>query len=169
MALALGLASVAAASSHDATEALDEVDGSGVTGMAMLTDNGDGTTTVSIELQGAPADGVHPAHYHTGQCGDNGAIVYPLTDVVNGKSETQIETTLEDLMSEELYLNVHLSKEEIGTIVACGDEIEMMAQMPDAGAGGLADTGSTLPALALGLVATVLAAGTFMFARARSI
>jgi hypothetical protein len=92
-----------------------------VSGDASLTDNGDGTTTVDILVDGAT--GGHPAHIHSGTCTELGDVVYPLTDVnAGGESVTVIDTTLEDLQTTGPYaINIHLSADEIGTYVACGD------------------------------------------------
>ncbi len=54
------------------------------------------------------------------------------------------------------------------TIPALCGELEMMADIPETGAGGAAPS-SQAPVMALGLVGAVLAAGALMTARARSI
>lgn len=100
---------------------INELNDSGVSGDASLTDNGDGSTTVDVLVDGAT--GGHPAHIHTGTCAELGDVVYPLTDVdASGASVTIIEVPLADLLATGPYaINVHLSADEIGTYVACGD------------------------------------------------
>jgi MYXO-CTERM domain-containing protein len=100
---------------------ITELNGSGVSGDASLTDNGNGSTTVDILVDGAT--GGHPAHIHSGTCAELGDVVYPLTDVdASGASVTIIEVPLADLLSTGPYaINIHLSADEIGTYVACGD------------------------------------------------
>lgn len=100
---------------------ITELNGSGISGDASLTDNGDGTTTVDILLDGAT--GGHPAHIHSGSCTALGDVVYPLTDVdASGESVTVVDVPLSDLLTTGPYaINVHLSADEIGTYVACGD------------------------------------------------
>jgi hypothetical protein len=100
---------------------INELNGSGVSGDASLTDNGDGTTTVDILVDGAT--GGHPAHIHSGTCAELGDVVHPLTDVdASGASVTVVEAPLADLSSTGTYaINIHLSADDIGTYVACGD------------------------------------------------
>ena len=90
----------------EATGAIDEVTGaideglqvelaeqnaSGQSGTATLSPGADGTVNVAIELSNPPAD-PQPAHIHEGTCGDlNPEPVFPLNNVVNGSSETDVE------------------------------------------------------------------------------
>jgi hypothetical protein len=100
---------------------INELNGSGVSGDASLTDNGDGTTTVDVLVDGAT--GGHPAHIHSGTCAELGDVVYPLTDLdASGASVTTIDVPLAELLASGPYaINIHLSADEIGTYVACGD------------------------------------------------
>jgi hypothetical protein len=113
----------------DVVVPINELNGSGVSGDASLTDNGDGTTTVDILVDGAT--GGHPAHIHSGTCTELGDVVYPLTDVdAAGESVTVVDVSLADLQTTGPYaINLHLSADEIGTYVACGD-------IPQTAAGG---------------------------------
>lgn len=110
----------AAADEHSMTIDLDEVDGSGVSGTATMTET-DGETTVSIELDGTPEDGVHPVHIHAGTCDDLGDVVFPLEDVVDGMSESTVEASIDDIMAADHAINVHLSEDEMDVYVACGN------------------------------------------------
>lgn len=105
----------------DVVVPINELNDSGISGDASLTDNGDGTTTVDILVDGAT--GGHPAHIHSGSCTELGDVVYPLTDVdASGESVTVIDAPLSDLLTKGPYaINIHLSADEIGTYVACGD------------------------------------------------
>ncbi len=105
----------------DVVVPINELNDSGVSGDASLTDNGNNTTTVDILVDGAT--GGHPAHIHSGTCANLGDIAYPLTDVdASGASVTIIDVSLADLLAAGPYaINVHLSADEIGTYVACGD------------------------------------------------
>ncbi len=49
-----------------------------------------------------------------------GAVKFPLTNVVDGKSKTVIEASLADLLKGGFAINAHLSAAEIGKYVACG-------------------------------------------------
>jgi hypothetical protein len=91
-------------------------------GTATLTDLGDGTTRVDVDVNPAGIANPQPAHIHMGGCPGVGQVVYPLNDVVNGKSTTVISTTMQNLFSQRpLALNVHLSAADISTYTSCGD------------------------------------------------
>ncbi len=73
------------------------------------------TTTTPVAM-------AHPAHIHSGSCAAQGPVKWPLTPVINGRSETTIELPLKDLVAAmPLYINVHKSAAEIATSIACGD------------------------------------------------
>ena len=101
---------------------ISEQNGSGQSGTATLSPVGTDKTTVVVQLGGpAPAD-PQPAHIHPGTCEELDATPkYPLKDLMDGRSETTVEASLEDLQSEEFALNVHKSAAEIQTYVACGN------------------------------------------------
>ncbi len=90
-------------------------------GSATITKTGD-KVKVAITLTGAPKGASQPAHIHLGSCDKPGAIKYPLPDIMNGASETTVNVSYEQLMSElPLSINVHKSAKEIKTYVACGN------------------------------------------------
>ena len=78
-----------------------------------------------------------PAHIHTGTCSEVGEVVAPLTDLTGatggdrvGQSRRAIPAessftsgpmTLDAILGEDHVVNVHLSAEEIGTYIACGE------------------------------------------------
>ncbi len=101
-----------------------EQNDSGQNGTVVLSEE-DGKTKVVINLTAAPGASVsasQPAHIHDGSCPTPGAVKYPLTNVVNGKSETIIDTTIDQLKSSlPLAVNVHKSPTEIAVYTACGD------------------------------------------------
>ena len=95
--------------------------GSGEMGSAVLSEV-NGQTTVVVTVVGEPAGASQPAHIHSGQCGATlGAVVYPLTNVVNGVSTTTINVTMAKLKSAQYGLNGHKSAAEIGTYTFCGN------------------------------------------------
>lgn len=103
----------------DLTLDLAEQNGSGVTGEATLTGDGD-QTTVSLDLEGAP--GMHPAHIHEGTCADlDPAPKFPLVDASNDASETTVPASLDTIRSAPHAINVHESAENIENYVACVD------------------------------------------------
>src|SRR5215212_9090143 len=78
----------------------------------------------------------HPAHIHSGTCDQLGDVVYPLADVTYPTGEqmgaggghevkisevNHVDAPLQDLLDSEHAINVHLSAEEIGTYIACGN------------------------------------------------
>ena len=78
----------------------------------------------------------HPAHIHSGTCETLGDVVLPLTDVTAPDaavhegpdsahaiktSETIVDMPLQEIIDGGHAINVHLSAEEIGTYIACGD------------------------------------------------
>lgn len=111
----------ASESSNTVTIRLNAENNSGETGIAELTEK-NGKVEVSLSLTGAPDGVMQPAHIHVGSCPDVGAVKYPLTSPVNGKSKTTLEVSLSDLRAGlPLAINVHKSASEIKTYVACGD------------------------------------------------
>lgn len=101
---------------------LNEQNDSGEMGMATLTEV-EGEVVVSLSTQGYAEDISQPAHIHLGSCPDVGAVEYPLTNVVNGESETTLEgVSMDDLESGlPLAINVHKSVPEVSVYTACGD------------------------------------------------
>jgi hypothetical protein len=78
----------------------------------------------------------HPAHIHAGSCAELGEVIYPLTDVAlpagemmgaTGGHPVEISDTnlpdvpLQTILDGEHAVNVHLSADEIGTYIACGN------------------------------------------------
>ncbi len=100
---------------------LSEQNSSPESGTATLTDK-DGKVLVTLEVNGTPTGIEQPAHIHVGACPNPGAVKYPLSPVLNGKSETTLNVTMEQLMKElPLAVNVHKSQQEAKVYVACGD------------------------------------------------
>src|SRR5688500_1888894 len=91
---------------------------SGQTGTAVLTSEGAGTKVV-ITLSNAP--GPHPAHIHSGACPAPGAVVFPLTSVANGRSETTVAASIADILRAPHAINVHKSPQEIPVYTSCGN------------------------------------------------
>lgn len=99
----------------------DAKSGSNQKGTATLTEI-DGKVKVALTLTGYESAVAQPAHIHAGTCTAPGKIVYPLNDVVDGKSETTVNTTLTDLKKQlPLIINVHKSASELTVYTSCGD------------------------------------------------
>jgi hypothetical protein len=120
----LGLAltlSACAGQQPSRTVELATLNDSGVTGSAVLTDLGDGTTRVEVDVDPAGHPDM-PAHIHPGTCVN---LVpqprYPLQNIIDGVSTTDLEVTLEELFAGGLALNLHFSPDDFGTYTACAD------------------------------------------------
>lgn len=100
---------------------INEQNASQESGQATLTES-NGVLTVVLAMDGFVPDVSQPAHIHVGSCPDVGAVKYPLSNVVNGESITELDLTLEQLMGElPLAINVHKSAPEAAVYTACGD------------------------------------------------
>ncbi len=99
---------------------LEEQNNSSQSGTATIKEV-DGKVMVSIHLINGSSI-PQPAHFHTGTCSKPGPIKYPLTNVVNGKSDTTLNVSLADFKKElPLIVNVHKSANQINIYVACGE------------------------------------------------
>ena len=94
--------------------------GSSESGTATLTKEGADTTKVVVNLSGAT--GQQPAHIHKGTCSNlDPKPTYPLSPVSNGKSETVVKASLDDLSKGGYAINVHKSAQDVKTYVSCGE------------------------------------------------
>jgi hypothetical protein len=77
-----------------------------------------------------------PAHIHSGDCTNLGEVVIPLTDLVPAVSDpvgqvdlattaessyTNVPLPLADILAAPHAINIHLSADQIGTYIACGE------------------------------------------------
>lgn len=93
---------------------------SGETGTAYLVPDGT-KTKVMVSLSGAPAD-AQPMHIHEGTCAKlNPKPAFPLSDLVNGKSTTEVDVPLSKLTAGPYAIFVHKSTADMGTTVSCAD------------------------------------------------
>jgi hypothetical protein len=147
-----GLSPTAAQDENEVDVQINELNGSGVSGDAVLTDNGDGTTTIDVLVEGATGD--HPMHLHAGTCAELGDIVVPLNDVnAQGESVTDVPIALSTILEQGPHaINIHLSADEIQTYIACGDvptsaggEVAVQASpaASPTGAGGVTSVGTS--------------------------
>jgi hypothetical protein len=116
------LALVAVASSAPAQETkvnLEAQNNSGESGTATLTPAGDSTKVV-LDVKGA--GGTQPTHIHKGTCAQlDPKPAFPLSPVVNGKSETTVKAPMKDLTTGGYAINGHKSAQDLKTYVFCGD------------------------------------------------
>jgi len=101
-----------------------------ISGTATFMENEDNSTTVEIELDGTPDGGMHPAHIHYNTAAEGGdiAVSFEPVDGSTGMSTTTFSTlddgtsiTYEEAINFDGYINVHLSADDLGTLVAQGD------------------------------------------------
>ena len=114
----------------ETTYDLAELSDSGVSGTAKIEELDDGTSKLTLDLTGTPSDGMHPSHIHANTAAESGDIIISLNEVdgSTGMSETIISedaagnmVTYQDLLEIDGYINVHLSPDELTTVVAQGD------------------------------------------------
>lgn len=96
---------------------------SGQNGTATFSENADRKAVVKLSLVGGNFVQPQPAHIHIGECPKPGAVKYPLTNVVDGLSETVLPVSWAQLVDSDtkLALNVHKSAAESSVYTACGD------------------------------------------------
>jgi hypothetical protein len=97
---------------------LVEQNSSGQDGRATFTSLDGGRTRVVLELTNPP-NVAQPAHLHSGTCDDLGDPVFALTSVEDGTSETEVESSLEELEQGDLVIHAHKSDAEYDVSVAC--------------------------------------------------
>ena len=110
----------------------------GISGTATFEERLSGETLVTLDIDGTPAGGMHPAHIHAGAVADApGAILITLATVdgTSGMSQTNVSAfnaedgtanggdaiTYDEMIAIDGYINVHLSADDLGTIVAQGN------------------------------------------------
>ena len=112
------------------TYTLDTKAVAGISGTATFTRRRNDETLVKIMLDGTPDGGMHPSHIHFNTAAEGGAIAVSFNPIngTTGMSATNVamlddETaiTYEELMDFDGYINVHLSADDLGTLVAQGD------------------------------------------------
>lgn len=89
-----------------------------------------GNTVITVRLEGATPGARHPWHVHSGDCGSGGPIVGDASEYPHLRPDAQgtdretadIGVALDD--DGDYYVNVHLSPENLGTIVACGELVD---------------------------------------------
>lgn len=119
-AAAVGLSSIASAAMPTQFK-LTAQNGSGETGTATLLQGVDGLI-VTVRTKGG-GDDPQPIHIHKGTCAKlDPKPMYPLTTLVNGKSETKLKgVKLADLEKGHYAINIHKSTKDIPTYVTCGN------------------------------------------------
>lgn len=109
---------------------LSALNNSGVSGSVKIEEADQGGSIITLMLNGTSSGNSHPAHVHFNTAAEGGDIAISLTPVdgATGMSETYV-TTLDDgstINYDELivfdgYVNIHLSADDLATVVAQGD------------------------------------------------
>lgn len=114
---------------------LNQQNNSGQTGIAKIYEV-EGKAKVSLAISSGASGVPQPAHIHEGTCAKLGPVVFSLTNVVNGASETMLTVPLSSIFNgSSRAINVHKSQAEVSVYVACVDlvsEKEMMEKKDDA-------------------------------------
>ena len=118
-------------------------------------------TEVVIDIALGAAGVAQPVHIHDGTCANLGAVKYPLTNLVDGKSATMVNVPLKDLRTGKFAINAHKSQAEISLYVSCGNILAAPAAAPTTGVGSTDDGGNGLAVWAYALMAAsaVIAVG----------
>jgi hypothetical protein len=115
---ALGACSAAAQPAKTVT--LQTLNDSGVTGTVSFFPLGERTTVeIAVDPGGNPD---MPAHIHPGTC-DNltPQPKFPLENVRDGKSRTDVPAAIDELFAGGLAVNIHRSNDDLKTYTACVD------------------------------------------------
>jgi hypothetical protein len=166
----VALAGSAGAAVDPVTIQLKAQNGSGQAGTATLTDMGNNTTKVVVELTNSPA-GPQPLHIHDGTCANLTATPkYPLTSLANGKSETTLtNVSLSALLAAPFAINAHKSTTEAAVYVSCGEIVAAApAATPRTGGGGMASNSSPLAWAAIAALLTITVVGVTFALRRRA-
>ena len=109
---------------------LGEKDVEGIMGTATFEERVNGEALATIVLENTPDGGLHPAHIHMNSAAEGGEIAFTFNSVVGvtGISKTNVSSLdggemfgYAEVMDYDGYINVHLSAEELGVIVAQGN------------------------------------------------
>ncbi len=144
VAATMALPAVASAQARPTTVNLAVQNASGVAGSATLTDIGGGRTRVEVRVSTGGNTNM-PAHIHEGTCATlNPAPKYPLTNVANGTSTTEVNAAIASITASPHAINLHKSPTEASIYTACGNIVAGATALPATGG----PASAAVPALA---------------------
>lgn len=92
-------------------------------GFATFIADGQGSTIVRIEIEGAQPPGIEsqPAYVGEGTCADREDVAYDLADIRDNESETSIRADFDEITSGEYFVTVQYSDDRDGVdeVVGC--------------------------------------------------
>lgn len=143
-------------SSDSASVPLTSTSELGVTGTAVLTRIDVDTTAISVVLSGDAVSGDAIVHLHDGTCDVAGEYTLDLNPIAEtGISETEVDLSLEALIADGYFINVHQSEAAYDTWFVCGELTNATVGMvvpevaPDTGASGTREATPTATATAV--------------------
>jgi hypothetical protein len=94
-----------------------------IEGTVQIMETTDQGTRVAVTLLNTETGQLYPAHFHDGDCGSGGEIVYPLEPLPGGPDSVVsfVDAPFSKVMNSDLYINVHQSPDNLETILACGE------------------------------------------------
>ncbi len=93
-----------------------------VDGTVVLTTLDAGTTRISVVLNGDEMTGDAIVHLHNGTCDAPGDFTLDLDPIdADGISETDVDLTLDELLADGYFINVHQSETAYDTLLVCGE------------------------------------------------
>jgi hypothetical protein len=102
------------------TVTLRTLNDSGVTGTVSFAELGEKTTVGIVVEPGGNPD--MPAHIHPGTCDElTPQPKFPLENVRDGKSTTDVPASIDELFAGGLAVNIHRSNDDLKTYTACVD------------------------------------------------
>lgn len=105
--------------------AVEDIDGT-----ATFAERVNGEALAIIMLDNTPADGMHPSHIHMNTAAEGGDIAFTFNPIngATGISKTNVSAfddgtnfTYLDVLTYDGYINVHVSADDLGTLVAQAD------------------------------------------------
>lgn len=115
---------------NSTTYDLGPVSDPNISGTATFSELDNGEVRIDLDLVGTPAGGEHPAHIHMNTAAEGGNIALSLEPVDGDTGESSITVdalddgtsiTYQELINYDGYINVHLSQNDLATLVAQGD------------------------------------------------
>ncbi len=115
---------------EEKTYELGAADLPSISGTATFAERLNGEALATIELEGTPDGGVHPGHIHANSAAETGDILFTFNPVdgTTGMSKTNVSALdddtpfgYDDVLIIDGYINIHLSPDDLATLVAQGD------------------------------------------------